>query len=651
MTTLSTAEAAKILEVSGATVRNWARAGHLKPVAARPISFNREDVMRLKERIRTNRFNRLRRRANKSASTEYDSPEIQDAKILGELEHVIHYIHDKKLDVEKALYTAALYVLEREGEAKLPHGDETFDFEAIEWKRSGVRQVMRGWLDRVGGPPRAADNPTILELFLGWNGSDDRVGLLYQGLSSVGKKSKIGAYFTPGEIIDASLSDMEKRPESFLDPCCGTGRYLVRAAVLFQVEPSRLYGFDTDPASVDIARLNVLLAYRERDFTPNVYCLDSLRELANGHPACETNALIESVDAIATNPPWGGCKNQARYKDMVALIKSGESFSLFLEKSLRLLRPGGVLSFLLPEAMLKIKTHTDLRKLLLHETSIRKISMLGRVFSGVFTNVIRLDLIKDKAHEDWHVAVEWDGEAHRVRQKRFVENVNHAFDVTVNANDAQLLDKIYSVRHVTLKGNADWALGVVTGDNRRLILSEPRHGSEPILRGRDLLKFAFREPASHIMFQPDAFQQVAPLRYYRAPEKLVYRFISERLIFAYDNQGFLTLNSANIVIPRLPDYSVKAAMAFLNSKVFQFIFTKRFHTRKVLRSDLEALPFPILTAPVLRELEGRVERCMGGEYQPAEELDILVARIFGLTRSEYNTIEANTEEEFKRILT
>ena len=63
--------------------------------------------------------------------------------------------------------------------------------------------------------------------------------------------------------------------------------------------------------------------------------------------------------------------------------------------------------------------------------------------------------------------------------------------------------------------------------------------------------YLFRAPAAFIRFDPDRFQQAAPERKYRAPEKLVYRFISKKLIVAYDDRGRLTLNSANILIPRV----------------------------------------------------------------------------------------------------
>ncbi len=201
------------------------------------------------------------------------------------------------------------------------------------------------------------------------------------------------------------------------------------------------------------------------------------------------------------------------------------------------------------------------------------------------------------------------------------------------------MDKMFSVRHRTLAGHAEWALGIVTGDNGRCVLDAPCAGSEPVLRGRDVFKFVPRAARRHIVFRPEAFQQVAPERFFRAPEKLIYRFVSDRLVFAYDNRGMLTLNSANILIPRLPDLPLKAALAFLNSRVFQYIFSKRFQTRKILRGDLETLPFPLLSSAQIRALVEQVELCMGGDDKPAAELDRMIFDIFGLTAAEAEVLE------------
>ena len=48
----------------------------------------------------------------------------------------------------------------------------------------------------------------------------------------------------------------------------------------------------------------------------------------------------------------------------------------------------------------------------------------------------------------------------------------------------EIIDKIYSVNHTTLEQKADWALGIVTGNNKGFITNELKDGFEPIFKGK-----------------------------------------------------------------------------------------------------------------------------------------------------------------------
>ena len=44
------------------------------------------------------------------------------------------------------------------------------------------------------------------------------------------------------------------------------------------------------------------------------------------------------------------------------------------------------------------------------------------------------------------------------------------------------VDRIFSIKHTTLANQADWALGIVTGDNDAFITEEKRDGFEEIYK-------------------------------------------------------------------------------------------------------------------------------------------------------------------------
>ncbi len=351
---------------------------------------------------------------------------------------------------------------------------------------------------------------------------------------------------------------------------------------------------------------------------------------------------IKNFDVIATNPPWGASFSRAEIKQLKSLypqISSFESFSYFLKKSFSLLGTDGVISFLLPESILNVCLHKDIREFILKTAQIKKIVYLHRVFKYVFTPVIRLDLEKTNKNAKQTVIQNID-KKYKVRQIKWMSNHDFIFDIHSNKLDSKIIDKIYKTKHMTLKNNASWALGIVTGNNKKFIIPKNKSGFEPIYLGKDIKKFVLAEPSHYIRFQPKKFQQTAPEYKYRAKEKLIYKFISNKLIFAYDNQKRLTLNSANILIPKIPDYPIKVILALFNSSLYQFLFQKKFSSIKVLRSHISALPLPLWDKKTFSKMVRLVDKILQNKNK-IQELDNYITHKFKLTKKEISYILKN----------
>lgn len=630
---LSVNEAAQLVGVSTATMRNWVKAGHITPAQQRPLSFLNHDIKKLKSNLSNGSLQKLIKRANKVNSTAHILPSeyVSNNVFLDNLQAIKDLVDEKKLNINSVLFIATIKLLARKNELVFDKTQSLFSANSFQnWKRHSVKVEIENWLRELS----YIEQSNYMNLYDSITLTDnDFLGLLYQCLSSEGCKSNKGSYYTPLKLITDSLRDIKKNlNDTFLDPCCGTGNYLISAAKILQLQPEKIFGFDIDSLAVKIARINFLLAYQHIDFSPNIYCMDSLHELATGDIFCKTNHFLNSIDVIATNPPWGASKND-----------SAETFSLFLQKSLQLLKDNGQLSFILPESILNVKTHSTIRHTLLTQGKILKITKLGRQFTGVFTPVIRLDFVKNQKNANNLITIQNDKNVFQIEQNRFLTNQNYVFDVDVSNDETELLQKIYAVPHNTLFQNAEWALGIVTGDNKKHLSDMKLQDFEPVFKGADIQKFDVSEPKFFLNFEPKNFQQVAPERFFRMPEKLIYRFISKTLIFAYDDKQRLTLNSANILIPKIPNVSLKVALGYLNSSLFQYVFKKQFSTHKVLRGDLEKLPFPILSNSKHNEIEQMVKQVLndGSKYG---ELDALIFSTFNLSNSEIVTIQQDLKK-------
>jgi len=351
---------------------------------------------------------------------------------------------------------------------------------------------------------------------------------------------------------------------------------------------------------------------------------------------------FSEFDCIATNPPWGSHFKKDELKNLNYFypeILSGESFSYFLVKSLRMLKDGGILSFVLPESILNVKIHTDIRKYIFKNYSITRIEQKKKIFKNVFSPAAVIDIQNIKCKKD--VEIVNISESFKIRNDRFSRNSNYIFDVNVDPADEKILTKIYSIDHKLLKENAVWALGIVTGNNPKYIRETKDEWNEPVIKGKDISPFRITSPNTFIKFEPDRFQQTADVSFYRCSEKLIYKYISQRLIFACDREKMLTLNSANILIPQLDGVDIRVIMALFNSELYQYIFQKKFSSVKVLRSHIEELPVPDLAESEYISILKHVDAIeTGGSVEPLNEY---IYKIFRLSRTEIEHIKCRVK--------
>lgn len=640
-------QAAEILEISYASIRNWTRYGYLQPIDMAKRSFLLTDVLNLKKKIADGNIRRLRKRANKVsadrmfAPVEYIEADGNQTLILA----LIDYLISRQVERSVAVFLLALNLFCSTEEIYCRDLQRILQFPREIFRRSAVYQELYAYYADIPAYifHEKQDDEVYDYLFnLPLPTGCEVLGIVYQALTHEGEKARSGSYFTPVEIVKDAVQGNIQKGQRVLDPCCGTGQFLLAFARTID-NPENIWGMDLDLNAVRIARLNLLLYYA-RDFRPNIFHCDTLKHYALQQAVDEPAA---HYDFIATNPPWGADIDGDIVRQLAVVfpeITSGESFSYFLRGSIALLKDGGTASFILPESLLNVRLHSDIREYILKNCRINKIEYLGRRFQHVFSSVIRIDIQKSTPlYDDENAAdvlVRFPDKEYRISQKRFLNNPGFVIDIFLSLQDEVILRKVYTAAHTTLKNQADWALGIVTGDNQRHLCKTMVPKMEPVYKGSDVKRFTLKAPTTYIRFTPQDYQQVAPVYKYRAKEKLIYRFISSQLIFAYDNTGCLTLNSANILIPKIENYPVKVILALFNSSLYQFIFARKYHTLKILRGDLERLPLPLWTEAVFSHIVGLADKMINGSDHYAELDDYIMAQ-FGLTSEESDYIKTN----------
>ena len=560
--------------------------------------FISEATKRNWDKLNSSGNDRLKRRANKSRSQKIITPE--GYVIAGSLPRFVEELRDTTYPINDLIFSlCALYVEHnRVNEAN----KRRFFEEYTHYQRLDVsvpRQILK-------------------------NRQDDWIGFVYQSLTAEGQRILKGLYYTKQVIVNEMLSDIRiLNGERFLDPCCGSGIFLLK---LEHATMEQLYGIDNDPLAVMIAKANLMVKYGESAVYPQIYQMDFLL-----HAISALGDL--RFDYIVTNPPWGTEKGHLHASDV---IQSKEKASLFFTESFKFLNKNGIQHFLLPSSLMKIKVHADLRRFVTHETRMESLKCYRERFKGVFTDFISLKVSKKPVFGSQNYLVY--GANNVVSRKEFVPLEDDFCAIPMLADrDEAIISKVERLRHDDLS-HSQWALGIITGNNAKVLKDRPRKGLEPIFTGKDIAKYSLKAPSRYIKFDRADFQQCAKEEFYRAKEKLVYKFVSGRLCFTYDDKQRLFLNSANILIPDIDGMSTKTVLAFLNSSLFNFLYTKRFNDLKILKGNLCTLPFPKIDDKTDKTFGALVDRALSGDVSAEEEINELVFSLYELNQEEIELI-------------
>jgi type I restriction enzyme M protein len=170
----------------------------------------------------------------------------------------------------------------------------------------------------------------------------------------------LGIYLTPDDVVREMVRFLDPPPNAkCLDPACGSGTFLIELVKHWrQRKPSRVsvWGADKNPRMLLIAELNL---GHLPGATFNRALMDSLTEPQPKHskPWCRFGAF----DLILTNPPFGvtldttnadfACYDTIYTPDGKPRARQASEW-LFIEQSLRWLRPGGTLAIVLPRSVL-----------------------------------------------------------------------------------------------------------------------------------------------------------------------------------------------------------------------------------------------------------------------------------------------------------
>ena len=656
---LTLKELCEELSISTATGRNWIKLGKLTPeyTEKKTPYFSQKYVSSLRTKLQSGKNKTLKSRRNKkfvSGNSLYNSYVSEQCKNISTIQKLLALVSDNDIDldgptIQLLVADCALHLFTHKNSLQnYKNKNLLLHFLNGTFSIGEYDELVRDLIENTESAIRfCQSNPLIFSMDYVYEANEDILGLIYISCKNIGNRKATGAYYTPTKIVKNLINKLDfQETQRILDPCCGTGNFLMQLPD--HITFDSVFGNDVDTASVKITRLNMALKFG----VPITSIYEHITELNY-----LTNYTTKNFQYIIGNPPWGyefseDEKNELRNMFKSTSGKNIESYDVFIEQALNHLSDNGHLAFVLPEAILNVKAHTEIREIILQNCSIKNLDFLGNAFDGVQCPCIILDL------QCTHSALSTIGMNVDIGTESFTINTERQvtpeyFSFTITDAEYNVMKKIRNINNSSsLLGNANFALGIVTGNNKEYISDIKTKENEMVLKGADISKYHINPTNNYITFKPESFQQIAPTELYRAQEKLLYRFISSQLVFAYDDKQTLSLNSCNIVIPKIPGIKIKYVLAILNSRIAQFIYKREFNSVKVLRSHIENIPIPIVDEPTQDRIITITDKLIAGlELTEAksvyDELDALIAEVFNLNSSEIEIIKKAVDGENK----
>jgi hypothetical protein len=544
-----------------------------------------------------------------------------------------------------------------------------------------------------------------------------------------------GQVYTPAHLADfvlerAGYGELPGRQiATLLDPSCGCGVFLERAVIMLaarfaaagldpksergrkrfmEAVAESIYGVDVDRQACDLARraLRSAVATSTSSLPPADRFDENIIEadfLLSSRPARLAPAVEGGFGFIVGNPPYvSATRLDDAYKTRLrASLESASGrldlYTLFIERSLSLLRKGGRLAFITPDKFLVSQSARSLRSVIEREATVRSIARFPshKVFEDAATVPCVSVIERSRAQ-----AMDGDG----VEVMECAERPTEAGDVRVlerwgvprrsltasgwrlsPPHLRELEDKIGAGHRTLERVSERISAGLATGRDPLYVIDAEEAGAledellRPAIRGRDLAAYRITDPRLRVLIPysygeagrpqlvdiakyPRAHSHLRPYRHlleqrhcvrrwrkawYDLHDPISFDLATRRKVlvpdvaygsrFAFDEGRYVPLHSVYYIVPR-DDIDPHYLTALLNSKPLEFLIRLRAPKVKdgfsrYRKQFLVALPVPGVTT---RQATRIAEAAASGETSRVDEL---VCDAFGLTVGDLERID------------
>ncbi len=320
-------------------------------------------------------------------------------------------------------------------------------------------------------------------------------------------------------------------------------------------------------------------------------------------------------DAIVGNPPYVRPHNlddtvkKYFWQHYRTFTHKSDLYCCFMENATRLLKPGGLFSYIVSHGWLRLNSFQTLRRFILQNYRILQLVEFpynvfanAQVATGIF--------VFEKSTKDKNAQIQVrratpvanDAVFEVVReipQKTFQETFQNVFDTSISPETEAVKEKMRG--GVTIGTHFDICFGLKTGDDEKFL--HHTKGLHPddkrLLRGDDVKRYESKYKGEYVWYVPKkmrAHRQTArpgEPRRFEQPKVLV-KDTSADFACTYDPDSFY-VKDVLIVIPKAEAKQfcdLRFVAGVINSKALHFYYRTTFQTLHVQNEELASLPIP-----------------------------------------------------------
>lgn len=542
------------------------------------------------------------------------------------------------------------------------------------------------------------------------NLSEDRIKFYKEMLihknGAVCTPEKLAQYLAQKTVQYISLDSTFKDSKqiSVIDNAVGDGILLKAIATELQgnsqLERITLCGVDIDRKAIETSRQRLTQLGGITNVTlvnTNSLCPFDKELLQGWKKIFEEASVTDGFDCLIDNPPWGA--DISKYRDKINqqyfTVMQGQfdSYELFIELALLVVRNGGYFAFIIPDSILNHGKNT-VRKILLKSTEIKFIARLGEKIFPKINRACTLIICKKTRSSsansvDCFRLTKKDRmmilkgtmsfseaelrSAYKVPQRRFINNQYNQFDIDLRESEAIVLQKLrngketladvlLSYRGVELGSSgmvckcpncSTWAplsasLSVKChkcgniynprlAEKTTIIFSKPVPNSFPLVTGSDLKRYV-GVPSKWITTDKKGINYKPKSLY--EPPKILIRKTGVGLTATLDYSSSYTTQVVYIFRRRFaacPD--LEFFIALINSRAYYFYLAKSFGELEwrshpyLTQSQILSLPLPNLNSKqsedTIQEIISLIRPVLKNGKKPSTEIDLKLELLIG----------------------